>query len=1114
MKTKALLLLYFVAIFTTVKATTITVTNTRDTGIGSLREAVKSASAGDIIRFDRSLISSGSATIRLKTAITINKGLFLVGLYNSKDTLFISGRDTNQIFNISMPFSMSFYNVEIDSMVFIRGNGTYGGAIQVNNKYDNSNGRLTVKNCIFRNCKATNGGAIGCYRANNNSSEDIRFFLTVNKCNFIANNCATDGGAIYAYMYANGSGTSREAKIEIKIIASNFLNNLANNSGGALYANGYGWSGSTVVGKVSIDIISSSFAKNEAKKDGGAIYCYAQSYSTSSSAAAKVEVNCTTSTFNANKAIGNGGSIYAFSTSEVISLSHFNTFFKNTCLLDGSAFFLKSTATNNVSTSRVYLFLNHTILLSNAGNNSYNNTTYLNGGWSRQTESIGFNIVDVPKTHFSNYVNYTSTGGANDYFSKTETDVKLGSLTKNKRNTYSNLPDSGSLAINNGAPLSIDSAQNGPILGIRDIGASESKFCSPTVKTTNVVICEGNTYAFAGKSYNKTGIYRDTIVRKGKCDSINELKLTVNPKLLPNISITANTGNTVMSGINITFSATVSNGGSNPIYQWYINSVPVGSNANSFVTSSLNNHDIVSCRLTSNYACLIRNLDSSNELKFTVHANNNEPCNAIELPVNKACTAQIYSNFGATKTSGVANPTCASTATNDVWFKIKSPLGGKVFMATYSGGLTDAVLTLYSGTCNSMVEIGCIDDYLGNKMPEALLENAVPCDYYLLRVSRYSGNDGTFGICLTDPSNAANPVIKNINGSLCAGGSYLFAGKTLTQIGMYSDTIKRPCQPDSIVVLTLSNASPVTPDVFISSDLGNNFISGATVKFTASIANAGINPTYQWFVNNTTIGSNSNSFTTNSLTHGSAIFCILTSSESCVTKAKDTSNTITVNVSANNDEPCTAINLSVNANCTIETFTNNGASTTAVASAPSCALAASKDVWFTFTCPASKSIDVKTFPGTMTDAVITIYGGNCATPIEIDCIDDLGAKKMPEMELRNYSPGLKYYLRVSQNTGNSGTFGICLTEPQNQKNSKINSRLVSIYPNPNNGYFTVSYSNIKKIVVTDISGKTIHCATEITEKECKVKMPKNAKGFYLIQIFALDGIITQKVAVE
>lgn len=65
------------------------------------------------------------------------------------------------------------------------------------------------------------------------------------------------------------------------------------------------------------------------------------------------------------------------------------------------------------------------------------------------------------------------------------------------------------------------------------------------------------------------------------------------------------------------------------------------------------------------------------------------------------------------------------------------------------------------------------------------------------------------------------------------------------------------------------------------------------VTFSAVTQNEGINPSYQWQVDGQNVGSDSPTFTTNTLNNGSNVTCILTSSEECVLSNPVTSNTLT-----------------------------------------------------------------------------------------------------------------------------------------------------------------------------------------------------------------------------
>lgn len=69
-------------------------------------------------------------------------------------------------------------------------------------------------------------------------------------------------------------------------------------------------------------------------------------------------------------------------------------------------------------------------------------------------------------------------------------------------------------------------------------------------------------------------------------------------------TITSNVSGLTPGG-NVTFTCVPENGGANPIFQWYVNSTPVGTNSNTFTTNSLADFDSVYCIVTSSLPCAI-----------------------------------------------------------------------------------------------------------------------------------------------------------------------------------------------------------------------------------------------------------------------------------------------------------------------------------------------------------------------------------------------------------------------------------------------------------------------------------------------------------------------------
>lgn len=118
--------------------------------------------------------------------------------------------------------------------------------------------------------------------------------------------------------------------------------------------------------------------------------------------------------------------------------------------------------------------------------------------------------------------------------------------------------------------------------------------------------------------------YRCIVTYMGATTMIsNTATLTVITTVTPSVSInTAST--TVCSGNSTTFTATASNGGSLPLYQWKKNGTNLGTittnNTYTFAANSLATNDVVSCELTANNVCQTTPSATSNNVVLTVNA--------------------------------------------------------------------------------------------------------------------------------------------------------------------------------------------------------------------------------------------------------------------------------------------------------------------------------------------------------------------------------------------------------------------------------------------------------------------------------------------------------------
>jgi uncharacterized protein (TIGR02145 family) len=94
--------------------------------------------------------------------------------------------------------------------------------------------------------------------------------------------------------------------------------------------------------------------------------------------------------------------------------------------------------------------------------------------------------------------------------------------------------------------------------------------------------------------------------------------MTVNAYQTPGISISAS-ANPVCAGTSVTFTATATNGGTSPAYQWIVNTTNVSGATNSTYAFVPSNSDVVKCKLTSGLACTTANPVTSTGITMTVN---------------------------------------------------------------------------------------------------------------------------------------------------------------------------------------------------------------------------------------------------------------------------------------------------------------------------------------------------------------------------------------------------------------------------------------------------------------------------------------------------------------
>lgn len=135
---------------------------------------------------------------------------------------------------------------------------------------------------------------------------------------------------------------------------------------------------------------------------------------------------------------------------------------------------------------------------------------------------------------------------------------------------------------------------------------------------------------------------------------------------------------------------------------------------------------------------------------------NDNPCGAINIPVNDTCLYQYFSNEGSFGTASVPAPPCGNYQGSDVWFQVISPASGAFNINTIAGTITDAGMALYTAdSCTgALTLIACDDNGSGNPdMPYITATGVLSGTIVYVRIWSNGGtlNSGTFGICAVVP---------------------------------------------------------------------------------------------------------------------------------------------------------------------------------------------------------------------------------------------------------------------------------------------------------------------------------------------------------------------------
>jgi len=273
--------------------------------------------------------------------------------------------------------------------------------------------------------------------------------------------------------------------------------------------------------------------------------------------------------------------------------------------------------------------------------NGGNNPSYQ---WKKNGQNVG-----------TNSSSYTYIPNNNDIISCTLTS-SLSCATNNPA-----VSNSITMQVNSGLPVSVTiSASANPVcIGtqVTFIAVANNGGSSPSYQWLR----NGQSVGSNNPTYSYTPANSDIITciltsslpcASGNPASSNSITMVVNAQLPVSISISAS-ANPVCYGQSVNFIATPANGGTNPVYQWYKNGNPTGTNSPVF-TYSPSNNDQVYCVLTSNSSCASNNPAASNLIVMSVTSSVQVGI-SISASANPVCVGTSVT-YTAIPTNGGNNP--------------------------------------------------------------------------------------------------------------------------------------------------------------------------------------------------------------------------------------------------------------------------------------------------------------------------------------------------------------------------------------------------------------------------------------------------------------------------
>ena len=401
----------------------------------------------------------------------------------------------------------------------------------------------------------------------------------------------------------------------------------------------------------------------------------------------------------------------------------------------------------------------------------------------------------------------------------------------------------------------------------------------------------GTSYSYSGLTNGQTVYCQMT--SNANCASpatvsSNTIIMSVNPLVIPTVTVSANPSVPVCTGSNIVFTAVPTNGGTAPTYSWTLNGSSVGSNIPTYSNSALPaGTNTVVCTITSNATCA-NPATATASIVVTVNSSVVPSVTVSSNPLGTICSG-TNETFIASPTNGGTTPTYSwvlngnIVGTNSATYANSSlPAGTNSIVCIVTSNATCAspVTATTSATVTVNPSISPLVVVTAN--PSGAICSGTNVTFTATPTN--GGTAPTYSWTLNGSSVGSN-IPTYSNPALPAGSNTILCSVTSNA------TCASPVTATSSVAVTVNPT--VTPSVVVSANPSGIVCAGTSVTFTAIPTNGGATPTYSWTLNGSSVGSNIPTYSNPALPAGAnTVVCTITSNATCASPVTATSSAV------------------------------------------------------------------------------------------------------------------------------------------------------------------------------------------------------------------------------